>query len=101
MPGANRVVCAGDGGYGIDECLVGGEPCGMLGSAQSWCQSNGYKDSIPPRGARRRFYRRVWRTGGGEAGGAVVINCGSQAALSLAYTPPQASASADEPRWVL
>jgi hypothetical protein len=77
VPGASSAVLGASSGYGIDECLANGEPCGTL-VATSWCLSNGYKRLIGFHDARAD--EMTGAPGAlvvGESGGAVIIDCGS------------------------
>jgi hypothetical protein len=69
------VINLGDG-YGVSECLTGGEACGALVAA-SWCRSNGYSRVITYRKARAEdFAEPAGTILSDDAGGAVLISCG-------------------------
>jgi hypothetical protein len=75
--GASRAVIDTADGYGVSECLAGGEACGAQ-LAQAWCRSNGYRRVVAYRKANAED---ITSASGmlivGEKGGSVVINCGS------------------------
>jgi hypothetical protein len=76
-PGPQHVVISLGDGYGVSECLTGGEACGAL-VATSWCRSNGYPRVVDYRRARAEdFSETVGTILSDDAGSAVVISCGT------------------------
>jgi hypothetical protein len=75
--GAREAVINLGDGYGVSECLTGGEACGAL-VATSWCRSNGYRRVVDYRRATAEdFAKAVGTILSDDAGGAVVISCGT------------------------